>query len=65
MLAIALGLINQVTNIGNLSGPTAMAFTVQTLGWSGAPLLFAGVAVMGVTVALLLRRELQGARHSG
>ena len=33
MLAIALGLINQVTNIGNLSGPAAMAFTVQWLGW--------------------------------
>ena len=32
MLAIALGLINQVTNIGNLSGPAAMAFTVQWLG---------------------------------
>lgn len=61
MLAIALGLINQVTNIGNLAGPTAMAFTVQSLGWGGAPLLFAGVAVTGVTVALLLRRVLQRA----
>ena len=29
MLAIALGLINQVTNIGNLAGPAAMAFTVR------------------------------------
>ena len=65
MLAIALGLINQVTNIGNLAGPTAMAFTVESLGWGGAPLLFAGVAVTGVTIALLLRRVLRGARHSG
>jgi DHA1 family inner membrane transport protein len=55
LLAIALGLINQVTNIGNLAGPTAMALTVDRLGWSGAPLLFAGVAIAGVTVALLLR----------
>jgi MFS family permease len=65
MLAIALGLINQVTNIGNLAGPAAMAFTVQSLGWSGAPLLFAGVAVTGVTIALLLRRVLRRAHHSG
>ena len=65
MLAIALGLINQVTNIGNLAGPTAMAFTVESLGWGGAPLLFAGVAVTGVTIALLLRNVLRGARHSG
>lgn len=61
MLAIALGLINQVTNIGNLSGPAAMAFTVQALGWGGAPLLFAAVAVTGVTIALLLRTVLRRA----
>ena len=61
MLAIALGLINQVTNIGNLAGPAAMALTVESLGWSGAPLLFAGVTVAGVTVALLLRGVLRRA----
>ena len=38
VLAIALGLINQVTNLGNLAGPAAMAF-MQSLGWGGAPLL--------------------------
>ena len=65
ILAIALGLINQLSNIGNLSGPAAMAFTVQSLGWGGAPLLFAGVAVTGVTVALLLRLVLKKAPHSG
>ena len=65
MLAIALGLINQVTNIGNLSGPAAMAFTVQWLGWGGAPLLFAAVAVTGVTIALLLRGVLRKTPHSG
>mgnify|MGYP001412609961 CR=1 FL=1 len=61
MLAIALGLINQVTNIGNLAGPAAMAFTVEALGWGGAPLLFAGVAVTGMTIALLLRSVLRRA----
>jgi hypothetical protein len=42
-----------------------MAFTVQWLGWSGAPLLFAAVAVTGVTIALLLRGVLRRAPHSG
>jgi MFS family permease len=55
LLAITLGLITQVVNIGNLAGPTAMALTVERLGWGGAPLLFLGVTIAGVTVALLLR----------
>jgi MFS family permease len=61
LLAIALGLINQVTNIGNLAGPAAMALTVERLGWGGAPVLFVGVAIAGVTVALLLRGAMR--RH--
>lgn len=61
ILAIALGLINQVSNLGNLAGPAATAFTVQALGWSGAMILFGAVAVTGVTVALLLRRVLRKA----
>jgi MFS family permease len=61
ILAIALGLINQVSNLGNLAGPAATAFTVQALGWSGAPLLFGAVAVAGVTVALVLRSVLRKA----
>jgi MFS family permease len=59
LLAIALGLISQVTNLGNLAGPAAMAFTVDRLGWSGAPVLFVGVAIAGVMVALLLRRVMR------
>ncbi len=55
LLAIALGLINQITNLGNLSGPTALALTVDTFGWSRAPLFFGGVAIMGLAVALALR----------
>lgn len=65
MLAIALGLINQASNLGNLAGPAVMAVTVQSLGWSGAPVLFAVVAVTGVTIALLLRAVLRKADHSG
>lgn len=61
LLAIALGVINQVTNIGNLAGPAAMAWTVQRFGWGGAPLLFVGVAIAGITVALLLRAVMRRA----
>ena len=59
LLAIVLGLITQVTNIGNLLGPTAMALTVETLGWHRAPLFFLGVASAGLLVALLLRAALR------
>ncbi len=55
LLAISLGLIQQVTNLSNLTGPAAMAFTVETLGWSRAPLFFLGVAVAGIAVAFALR----------
>jgi predicted MFS family arabinose efflux permease len=61
ILAIGLGLINQMSNLGNLAGPAATAFTVQTIGWSGAPLLFGAVAVTGMTLALLLRGALRKA----
>jgi MFS family permease len=54
VLAIVLGLINQTSNIGNLLGPIAMAGVVEQLGWSFAPLLFAALGAVGVTVALLL-----------
>ena len=63
--AIALGLINQMSNLGNLAGPAATAFTVQAIGWSGTPLLFGAVAITGVTLALLLRGVLRKADHSG
>lgn len=55
LLAITLGLIQQVTNLGNLTGPTAMAVTVEAFGWARAPLFFAGVAMAGLLVTLLLR----------
>ena len=58
-LAIALGLINQVTNLGNLTGPAALAFTVDLFGWSRAPLFFAAVAAAGLAVALGLRGALR------
>ena len=59
LLAIVLGLITQVTNFGNLIGPTAMALTVERLGWARAPAFFVGVAIAGLLVALALRAVLR------
>jgi predicted MFS family arabinose efflux permease len=59
LLAIVLGLINQATNLGNLFGPAAMAVVVENFGWSRAPWLFVGVAIVGVSVALGLRLALR------
>jgi predicted MFS family arabinose efflux permease len=59
MLAIAIGLINQTSNIGNLIGPAALGAFVQAFGWTYAPAVFVGVMIAGVTVALLLRRVLR------
>lgn len=63
-LAIAIGLINQTSNLGNLIGPAALGAFVQAFGWTRAPLIFAGVMVAGVGVALLLRRVLQRKKPS-
>jgi hypothetical protein len=59
VLAITLGLLTQASNIGNLLGPAAMASVVERLGWSHAPHLFVGVAVIGVSLALMLRAVLK------
>jgi MFS family permease len=64
LLAIAVGLVNQTSNLGNLMGPAALGAFVQAFGWARAPFVFVGVMIAGVTVALLLRRELrQKERH--
>jgi MFS family permease len=59
LLAIALGLINQASNLGNLAGPAAMALVVEIFGWRQTPWLFGGVAIAGVAVALGLRLALR------
>jgi predicted MFS family arabinose efflux permease len=59
LLAIAVGLVNQTSNLGNLMGPAALGAFVQAFGWARAPFVFVGVMIAGVTVALLLRRELR------
>jgi MFS family permease len=62
LLAIVLGMINQASNLGGLFGPAAVAAVAQSFGWERAPLLFLGVTVSGVTVALLLRGAMNRAK---
>ncbi|ARQ00454.1 MFS transporter [Pseudorhodoplanes sinuspersici] len=62
LLAIVLGLVNQATNLGNLTGPAVMAFIVQHFGWVRAPMLFVGVTIAGLTISLLLRQAMKHAK---
>jgi MFS family permease len=61
LLAIALGLINQATNIGNLLGPAVTAFIAENFGWQRAAWLFAAVGLAGLALAFLLRAVMRRA----
>ncbi|TAK47667.1 MAG: MFS transporter [Xanthobacteraceae bacterium] len=56
LLAVAIGLVNQTSNIGALAGPAALGAFVQAFGWAQAPLVFVAATVAGIAAALLLRR---------
>lgn len=59
LLAITIGLIMNGSNLGQLLGPVALAAFVQLFGWEKAPLLFVGVSVAGIAIALALRTVLE------
>jgi len=64
-LALSMGLIQQASALGQSFGPPILAFWVQRFAWSGVPYLFAIIAALGLTTALLLRgtgRALEGSR---
>jgi predicted MFS family arabinose efflux permease len=65
LLAVALGLIVQASNIGQLLGPAALGMWAEHYGWSSAPVLFGIVALSGIVVAMLLRRLLPVKPMSG
>jgi len=62
LLSIVLGLVNQVSNLGNLVGPPTTGAVVQSFGWERTPYLFVGVMVSGLIVALLLRTMMNDAK---
>ena len=56
LVPVALGLIMQGSNIGQLAGPVAVGAVVAALGWEGARLILVPASLMGLTLALVLRR---------
>jgi predicted MFS family arabinose efflux permease len=52
LMAMALGLLIQTSNIGNLTGAAALAAFVEQFGWSKAPLVFLAVTVAGIAIAM-------------
>jgi len=59
LLAITLGLMMNGSNMGQLLGPAALAAFVQRFGWERAPLVFVGVMIAGIALALILRAVLR------
>jgi DHA1 family inner membrane transport protein len=59
MLAMMLGLINQISNLGQLLGPAVLGGFAQQFGWALAPVLFVIVATAGIAIGLTLRPLLQ------
>lgn len=58
-LAIGLGLVMQASNLGQLTGPTALGAFVEHFGWQNAPMLLAAMMVAGIGLALALRAALR------
>lgn len=55
LLAVAIGLVMQASNLGQVFGPAALGFVAGRLGWSAAPVLFVTVALAGLAIAWRLR----------
>jgi MFS family permease len=55
---LALGLIMQLSNLGQLLGPAALAAWIERLGWPAGSLFFASVGFAGLGIALALRVRL-------
>jgi dipeptide/tripeptide permease len=58
---MTIGLLQQASNLGQFAGPFALGLWAQQLGWSAAPILLAPIALIGLALALVLRRILPAA----
>jgi MFS family permease len=58
LMAVTLGLLIQASNLGQLLGPAALGSEVEHFGWPSAWTVFVAVAVVGIAVALRLRKLL-------
>jgi MFS family permease len=59
MLALMFGLINQISNVGQLLGPAVLGGFAQQFGWALSPVLFVTVAAAGIVIGFALRPLLQ------
>lgn len=56
LVPVTLGLLMQGSNLGQLMGPVAVGAAVVAFGWEGARLVLVPASVLGVALALVLRR---------
>ena len=56
LVPVTLGLLMQGSNIGQLTGPVAVGAAVVALGWEGARWVLVPASVLGLVLALALRR---------
>jgi predicted MFS family arabinose efflux permease len=61
-IPIAIGLVQQASNLGQFAGPTALGWFIDQFGWSAAPVMTVPVAVFGLATATLVR---DGSGRSG
>ena len=56
LVPVTLGLLMQGSNLGQLIGPVAVGAAVVAFGWQGARLILVPASVLGIILALILRR---------
>ena len=54
-IPIAIGLVQQASNLGQFAGPTALGLFIDQFGWSTAPVMAVPIAVFGLATAALVR----------
>lgn len=59
IFVITFGMITQLGITGQFLGPASLAAFVERYDWSSAPVLFVGVMVIGVVLALALRSAMR------
>jgi predicted MFS family arabinose efflux permease len=53
-IPVAIGLVQQGSNLGQFAGPTALGWFIDQFGWSAAPVMTVPVAVFGLVTAVLV-----------
>lgn len=56
-LALAMGMVQQASSVGQLAGPALLALCIEWQGWGGVPYLFAAIAIGGLAIAVVLGRR--------